>query len=685
MNKGRYLYCSILILSLLLIVAGVLGSTETHIQDQIVISEICPHNKTIISDPMGDYSDYLVITNVGDRVVNMEGYSLTDDKENFDKYCFPNMDISPGERVIVWSADTEFYGAFIEREDLFTGFAIRDGETIYLINPHGEVVDKITTDTIPVDMAFIRDRDEWIIGNPAEKKAEDYHIDEGMAKPVFSRESGAYSKPFWLSISGEGEEVYYTIDGSNPYAYGKPFINRILIQDQSEKANKYASIRDIAVMEPIYIPDEPVQKCMVIRAVTKSQNGCFSEETVGTYFIGDGLVEDLSGNDTISIVVNPEDLFSDERGIYVNGSAWKRNKDKEEDFEVLWSLLNYDKRGEGWYRNAEVELFNEDGKRIYSEEVKISIHGSVARLGIQKGFSLRPVKTNGEVFEGLIEDGKGILDIRSGASGDRESNVRDVLINRLTSNMAIGSTENIICCNVFINGEYWGCYNLEHHLDEKYVSNVFNVAADNVNLIKKGVPRSGEEKDQIEYDRLVDYVSRTNMKDQSNFDELCKIIDMDSMIDYYSVLAYIANTDYYINNFAMWKARSDDRTTYGDGKWRFIMFDTDGSCNRGSDEEMYEVMMEKDPFFSNVAVNSGFRDRFLSNLEELAKYEFSYAVVEGEISSLEKIYTKPMVQSHRRYGQIDYDEEEYYVSLKEIRSFFENRGEEVIDFWNSRM
>ena len=55
------------------------------------------------------------------------------------------------------------------------------------------------------------------------------------------------------------------------------------------------------------------------------------------------------------------------------------------------------------------------------------------------------------------------------------------------------------------------------------------------------------------------------------------MIDIQSYIDYYAFEIYVANCDSISNNYAMWRTRNVKSSPYYDGKWRWILYDTDDS------------------------------------------------------------------------------------------------------------
>ena len=112
-----------------------------------------------------------------------------------------------------------------------------------------------------------------------------------LVKPVqfsFSRESGFYDEAFELKIIAPTNDIYYTLDGSEPDRLnGNKYDGAIQISELKDVPNKYANIEDVCpeflddnylsyqTMELMgyQLPLEPVDKCTIIRAVYYDRGG----------------------------------------------------------------------------------------------------------------------------------------------------------------------------------------------------------------------------------------------------------------------------------------------------------------------------------------------------------------------------------------------------------------------------
>ena len=69
-----------------------------------VISELMASNRATLDDGNGRSSDWIEIYNRGDETTDLSGWHLTDDLDNLDRWRFPDMQIAPGEYLIIFAS-----------------------------------------------------------------------------------------------------------------------------------------------------------------------------------------------------------------------------------------------------------------------------------------------------------------------------------------------------------------------------------------------------------------------------------------------------------------------------------------------------------------------------------------------------------------------------------------------------
>jgi len=137
------------------------------------------------------------------------------------------------------------------------------------------------------------------------------------------------------------------------------------------------------------------------------------------------------------------------------------------------------------------------------------------------------------------------------------------------------------------------------------------------------------------------YLCRENdLSVEENYKRVCNCIDIQSFIDYYSFEVYIANCDSIANNLAMWRSISVTDEPYRDGKWRYILYDTDDSVGMvgGMTEPDVDSFVtghwtrnligEKGfDLFIALLKNEGFKKQFVLSFMDMVNDTFDYQTV----------------------------------------------------------
>lgn len=665
-------------LTLGLLITILCVSLDDNANHDIFISAVCPHNESVKYDPLGDYSDFIEIRNKTGQTISLEGYCISDSINDLGKYAFPAMVIEPGEKITLWATDTATYSELPDRSDLFTGFKLSDMESVYLTDSSGKVIDSVKLPYLTVDEEYLRsdDLNNWYTYNVAEMRGDVRDISSNITPPTYSHISGFYRDSFNLSIGGcdADADIYYTLDGSDPYRYGQLYTFPIEITDRSDEFNVYASL-DFFTINEAYTPTEPVDKCTLVRAVIK-KNGVYSKESVASFFVGDKLCDTYQNAKVLSIIAEPDDFFSVDSGIYVNGQVYdnikmRLTKMEEVNNDPTYIPTNYNKRGKGWERTVRVMLFSESGEYLYGGDEHIRIHGNFTRFDNQKSFKLYDTSCINELFNMNGDDL--VLQKRNA------QNIRDTVCNRLFRDMRIGEFKSDIC-QLFINGEYWGCYDIKESLDEAYIADYYCIDRNDVLLTKDFYPVSESEADILQFEELIGFIEHHDLSDNKNYSTLCELVDIDNFIDYYCIELFVENLDYYQNNAVLWKTRSVKDAVYNDGKWRFLIYDMDETCSNAADDSFKTLISDGGKqFFVALIKNKDFENRFRDRFNEFISI-YSYDTANRVLSELEDKYRNPVVLSMRRWSDPDYREKDYSEQIMNIRIFFRERKQYIIRY-----
>lgn len=117
------------------------------------ICEIMAKNHATLTDELGGMPDYVEIENTSDKAIELGGFGIADGADK-SPWLFPDISLAPGAQLLLY-ADNED----IRSEYLHTDFAISEGETLYLYDSEGAVIDTALCSCATADIALVRDEE----------------------------------------------------------------------------------------------------------------------------------------------------------------------------------------------------------------------------------------------------------------------------------------------------------------------------------------------------------------------------------------------------------------------------------------------------------------------------------------------------------------------------------------------
>src|SRR5690625_7679176 len=105
--------------------------------------------------------------------------------------------------------------------------------------------------------------------------------------------------------------------------------------------------------------------------------------------------------------------------------------------------------------------------------------------------------------------------------------MRDALMQRLTRNMNfdIQEYQPVI---LFINGEYWGIYNLRERYDKKYFERKHGIEEEDLDFIKAGEVKEG---DEVDFKAMLGFLQNNSLSDSENYKRITEWMDIDKRTD----------------------------------------------------------------------------------------------------------------------------------------------------------
>ena len=363
----------------------------------------------------------------------------------------------------------------------------------------------------------------------------------------------------------KGYKIYYTLDGSIPTKRSNLYKEKITLDKNSSPLLLSSKENTKKIAGKGIKNSSSLPHGTVLRAVAIAPNGKAGNVETRTYFIGINLEEYFNQEAVISLVTDPKNLMDDSIGIY--------------------NRKNYKNKGRDWERKAVIEFFDGSNHPSWKENIGIRIKGNISRECSQKSFNIffreeyGSKQLNYKLFEeNDIEEYKQ-LTLRNGGNAIDTLKFKDQWLQDLVRDRKV-DTQAGRPAIVFINGEYWGVYDLQEKYNDTYYANHYDVEKDNVVVIKEEQVEEGKEEDIKLYEKLMKYAT-LDLSDNSIYQEFLEIVDIESLLDYYAIEIYIGNADWgnlnqkeIMKNTELWRVREqEEEKEYGDGKWRFSLYD----------------------------------------------------------------------------------------------------------------
>lgn len=668
------------IISVMFYELGALGTQKP------LINEISIHQQIVPGEPIFDYVE---LYNPGLLKCTSDGLFLTDDRDDLRRQPLPDSEIPAGGYLLMILDET-------------MGFSLKKegGETLILSDSQGKILDQVITVRTSPFSAYARQEDgsdEWKLLSCTPNTSNTFG---DSREPVlrFSHESGFYEQEFDLAITSEhGESIYYTLDGTRPTVDSLPYREPIHISDASNNPDIYSSntdmssgfladlIRESGQMAPGYmVPTAPVDKCTVVRAICVTDEGETISSITGSYFVGFSQKDGYQGMNFLSIVTDPDNLFSDDTGIYVMGNDYHPMPNES----WLWWGGNYHRRGQEWEREAFLQFFDTNGSLTFSKEAGIRIQGRGSRGILPKSLNLyaRTAYDGDNRFSTYFFDTEyqpQRLTLFSGGD-DSLTKLQDFMVSSLVSGQHF-ATMNFKPYVMFLDGEYWGMYWLTEKYDKEYLEYYYGVDKQNVMMMKNNELVLGEEGDDSLYWEMFYFISGADLTVDANYDAACELIDMDNFIEYFATEVYINRYgDWPNSNWAAWRTCEVREDPYSDGRWRWMLFDVNSNV---IDPDLAETdsiayALSNSIMFNSLMRNDSFRMQFRKTMLRLAEHEFSPENTRAFIKSYQDSMADVLSLEYRRfYGGEQEKLQEFYALTDGIQEFFEKRQNYIRNYW----
>jgi hypothetical protein len=242
-------------------------------------------------------------------------------------------------------------------------------------------------------------------------------------------------------------------------------------------------------------------------------------------------------------------------------------------------------------------------------------------------------------------------------------------------------TQDYRPAHLYLNGKYWGIYNIREKVNRYFIAGHYdNVDKDSLDLIEHRITlKRGSTK---HYRQMIRFISKNSMADPANYAFLQSLMDVQNFIDYQIAEIFFDNQDAG-GNIKFWRPQTID------GKWRWILYDTDWGFGLHDPKAYKNNTLAfhtrpdgpswPNPPWSTLILrklleNPEFQLQFLTRFSDHLNYTFDPQRVEGKIDELYGNLL-PEIDRHLERWNLKRSIWEYHVNI--MRSFARERPEYV--------
>lgn len=491
----------------------------------LVINELLSSNNKTNFDEDGDSSDWIEIINQDSVAVNLGGLSLTDRAAAPLRWTFPEVQLGPGEFLLVWAS-----GKSRRTGELHANFKLSSGgEFVGLFDSLGIALDSLTYGRQLEDVALARIPDGsgsfMATDEPTPGRPNRLGIPDPLAL-TFTPPGGFFDSGGEVLITSavDGATIRYTTDGAPVQPSSQEYLHPI----------SFSSTR-------------------VIRARAFNGSAPVSDDISHLYLV------DYAGHlPVLSLAADPDDFFG-RRGIFSQPT----------------------RRGRDWERPVAVNLLELDGGG-FRLSAGARVHGAASRTYPKKSMRLYFRSEYGEsklhyrifkqksleAFDQLVVHAGGTFD--QSFDNDKWTLLRDPLNHALMAERGHNVSPHRPVL-VYINGEFWGMYMLRERISDDYLEH--NHGIDDADLLEwahNPIPQV-KAGDRDVWSTTWKFFKSAKLRKGEEYEKALRLINVESFMADAIVRIFVGHTDWPHNNNIFFRDRMND------GKWNWILWDVEST------------------------------------------------------------------------------------------------------------
>ena len=572
-------------------------------EESLIINEIMASNVDEWISPAFNFDGWIELYNPTDEMVGINNFYFSDSPSDLKKWRAPaNMGtIPPHGYRLVW-----FDSGTLHRKN--TSFKLdEDGGTIYISNSYGKLIAQQDYPSGMERVSYARTTDggdEWSnTSNPTPGKSNNtstFALAQ-LGKPVVDQPSQLFSGMLNVNVEiPAGCTLRYTTDGTLP----------TLTNGETSRTGQFTVSYTSSYRFRLFADDYLA-----------------SPVTSRSYIYYD---RDYS-LPIVSVISDPRFLFDDSIGVYVRGVNGRPGNGQSS--KCNWNM--------DWERPVNFSYITLEEGMVINQDVNLEMCGGWSRAWTPHSFKLKGSKELGgnknleyPFFANKPYIRNRTLQIRNGGNNNNDR-LKDGALQSivLTSGIDVDG-QSFRPVHEFINGDYVGMLNVREPNNKHYVYanygwdddeiDLFEISPDSFYVQKCGTDES--------YQQLLSLSA--DAANSETYEEIKQLLDIDEYIAYMALEFYLGGSDWTRNNVKAFRYRDG-------GKYRFVMFDLDGSFSNGSNVFNWFFGMEYNYTFdvlypSNERITTDntlvtlFR-QLLQNDEFKKKFIDTYCIVGGSV------------------------------------------------------
>ncbi len=504
----------------------------------VVINEFSASNRQF-EDSFNRTEDWIELHNLDpDNFFDLSGFHLSNDAQNPTLWQVSDGVIPPGGHLVVFASRRDISSGMVQHAN-FNLTQLRPDQVV-LADPDGTVLESHEMPVTQLNHSVGRildGADEWgIFASPTPGQSNS-DVSLGYAsRPEFSHDAGSYVGSLTLSMSSAGanEQIRFTTDGSTPTESSALYTGPIVVDETSViRARTFST--DIGYL-PSFIE---TRTYLIDEAISLPVFSFAGDQDLMTLFGGDDSLRPLGHFE-----------YFEADGQFIDGNFGDFNKHGNDSW-------NYPQRGVDFISRDDYGYQRRLEHRFFETSDRTRFRRLMVKAAANDNF---PFEQGG-------------------------AHIRDSYIQHLSQVAGLDlderSSTNVL---VFVNGQYWGVYDLRERVDDNNFTNFYygqNYRYRESDLYLQflktwgpTVPHFGNQPALNDWASLRQYVQNNNMGDPAHFAYVDEQLNITSLIDYFVINSWVVSRDWLNYNTGWWRGQDPSAQAQ---QWRYILWDMEAA------------------------------------------------------------------------------------------------------------